>query len=115
MFFMYEEMVDLDNEIEFTLHEEVKGHYDTEIGKWVDGSVTSVQVRGVIIPLSNRELQYYEAGTYNSEDMKVYSKKDMTNGNKIEYNGDTYELQQKKFNRSFADFATYVAKKQVVT
>ena len=113
MYFTYEEMIDLDNEVEFTLFEKTEGHYDNETGKFFPGSEKQVPARGVITYLSERELQYYDAGTYTTEDMKVYSKKNMKNGQKIKFDGQSYEIQRKKFNKGFANFGTFIVKKQV--
>jgi len=115
MFFCYEEMVPLENEVEFTAYRQTEGYYDYENGGvWVEGDTSSISVYGVVHHLTEKELQYYEAGAYSTKDLKIYTKEDLKEGTEVEHNDSDYVLQRKKFNKTFADFGTYIAKKRVV-
>ena len=63
------------------------GHYDPHNGgQWVPGEGDKVPFRGVILPVSNKDLMREDIGTYGKNSQKVY-----TNGFSLEIGGKIYD------------------------
>jgi len=99
-------------QVEFTVPGD-SGHYD-DMGRWVPGSPPqTIRVVATILPMTARDLQYYEAGTYTSEDVKVIVEGhvDLPIGTQFVKDGVTYELRELRNYDEVAGLRRYVAKR----
>lgn len=83
-----------------------EGHYD-DYGEWIEGGETPVQTGGIVLPLSEDDLRYAEGGTYTTKDKKLYVTIPFTEGQKIEYKGDKYTIQNFKDYSEYSDIYIY--------
>ena len=82
--------------------EETPGYFDyTQGGVWVPGTVTETQIQGVILPLSDQELQFGGGGTYSTQDKKMYAYFNFKVGDKVKHRDDVYMVHGKK---DYSDF-----------
>lgn len=95
--------------VEFTIYEHDEGHY-SDNGKWVEGEVTPVTVQGIILPLSDDDLRYVPNGTYTEADRKIYTTRPLKAGQKMEYGGRNYTIQNFKDYSAYADVFIYIAR-----
>jgi hypothetical protein len=86
-----------------------EGSYEDD-GDWVEGGETPVQMYGVVLPLSEDDLQYAEAGAYQAKDKKVYTTQPLELNAEIEYKGDRYTIQNFKDYSEYADVYIYYAR-----
>lgn len=88
------------------------GYYD-DMGRWVPAEPTEVQAVATILPMTSIDLQYYEAGTYTSEDVKVIvdGSVDLPIGTRFEHGGNTYEIREARNYADVAGLRRYVAKR----
>lgn len=89
------------------------GHYDNR-GRWVPpGDPEQVRVVATILPMTSLDLQFYEGGTYTTEDVKVLvdGATDLPIGTTFEYGGATYEIREPRDYTRVADLRRYVAKR----
>lgn len=88
----------------FYLVTETDGGYDyTQGGIWVEGTITETVQEGAVVPLTADDLKYDENGTYTTQDKKVYSYANYTQGQKIKYLNKYYTIQQKS---GYSEFDT---------
>lgn len=87
---------------------DAKGHY--ERGEWINPSSIPVAAFGVIVPFSNDELRYTEAGTYSTKDRKLSTLEPLELGQEIAYKGILYTVEQYKDLEEFTDVFMYVAR-----
>lgn len=92
----------------FQKPEGANGHY--EAGEWVGVQPIAVPSFGVILPFSSDDLRYTEAGTYSTKDRKLFTIDPLEIGQKIEYKGIPYTVQQFKDYSDYADVFIYVAR-----
>ncbi|MED4715435.1 hypothetical protein [Bacillus badius] len=85
-----------------------EGHYEN--GDWIEPQPIPVPAFGVILPFSDDDLRYSEAGTYSTKDRKLYTIEPLKEGQKIEYKGIPYTVQQFKDYTDYADVFIYVAR-----
>jgi len=98
--------------VEFTVPG-VGGYYDDR-GRWVPGGPPqTVQAVATILPMTAYDLQYYEGGTYTTEDVKVIVEGhiDLPIGARFERAGATYELRELRNYDQVAGLRRYVAKR----
>lgn len=97
MIFDFEDLLSEFEQEELTAKVSIGGYYDYENGGvWVPGAETSTSFTGVVLPLTNEDLQYYEAGTFTTEDRKIYTTTQLTIGQKVQRNGLEYEVKEEK-------------------
>ena len=75
----------------FTWFTQAEGHYDTNTGKWIEGTETEVEVKGVVVPYQITT-QYQSGGTYLASDRQIYSLVKMPNKARIRYQGKLYTI-----------------------
>lgn len=95
--------------VPFTYIEKTDGYYN-DAGDWVEGGETPVPMEGIILPLSEDDLQYAEAGAYQAKDKKVYTTQPLQLNAEIEYKGDRYTIQNFKDYSEYADVYIYYAR-----
>ncbi|MDE3837933.1 hypothetical protein C0966_00730 [Bacillus methanolicus] len=95
-------------QVPFTYYEETEGHWE-EI-YYVKDDPTPVEMYGAILPLSEDDLQYAEAGTYSVKDRKIYTTQPLKLNSTIEYKGDKYTIQSFKDYSDYADVYIYLAR-----
>lgn len=89
------------------------GYYD-DMGRWVPGEPPkTVRAVATILPMTAYDLQFYEAGTYTSEDVKVIveGRVDLPLGTQFQRDGATYELRESRNYDRVANLRRYVAKR----
>ncbi|NMB25459.1 MAG: hypothetical protein GX986_08010 [Firmicutes bacterium] len=92
------------------------GYYD-DSGWWVPGDPLAGMVKtAAIFPLSAKELQFYEGGTYTTADVKVYISDDepIPIGTAFTYRGYGYEIREQRDYIPHAGVCIHVAKKMQV-
>ena len=89
------------------------GGYYNEKGRWVSEGRQDVSAIATILPLSATDLQFYEGGTYSTEDVKVFviGVALLPIGTRFERNGVTYEIREIQDYAEFADLRRYVGKR----
>ncbi|MEH6943390.1 hypothetical protein [Bacillus sp. JJ722] len=88
--------------VPFTYIKQSEGYW-TDSGDWVEGSKTPVSTGGIVLPLSEDDLKYSEAGTYSEKDKKVYVTTELKIGNTVLYKDDEYTIQN--FKDDYSDYA----------
>lgn len=96
-------------QVPFVACEESEGRW-ADNGDWIPGSKVSVNMVGIILPLSEDDLRYAEAGTYSEKDRKIYTTQPLKIGQKIEYKGIPYTIQNFKDYSDYADVFIYYAR-----
>ncbi|UQD52309.1 hypothetical protein C0971_10025 [Bacillus methanolicus] len=96
-------------QVPFTYYEEAEGYWNDE-GDYVKGEVTSIQMYGAILPLSEDDLQYAETGTYSVKDRKIYTTQPLKLNGIIEYKGERFTIQNFKDYSDYADVYVYLAR-----
>lgn len=89
------------------------GYYDRR-GRWIPPSEEEkITVVATILPLTSIDLQFYEGGTYTTEDVKVIvaGAVDLPIGTTFERGGVTYEIQEARDYAEVADLRRYVGKR----
>ena len=88
--------------VPFELHRKTDGKYVS--GRWEDGTVEVISMKGAIVPMSERKI-YHSGGTYTTEDRELYVSEelgfDLTSLNVV-YKGNTYTVET---SRNFEDYA----------
>jgi hypothetical protein len=105
------EFADFVNEfkVSFTAYVESEGHWN-DAGDWVEGGETPVSMVGILLPLTENDLQYAENGTYSVKDKKIYTTEQLELGQKVEYKGSSYTVQNFKDYSDYADVYIYFAR-----
>lgn len=81
--------------------------YWTDDGKWVPGGPKEISMSGIVLPLTEDDLQYTEAGTYSVKDKKIYVLSPLNEGQKINYKGDIFTIKNFKDYSDYADVYIY--------
>lgn len=90
----------------FSVSKKEEGHRVN--GKWVPGMADDEQLTGVILPLSNDDMQYIESGTYTKKEKKLYVVTPIALGSEVEYKGETYTIQAFKDLTEYTDVHIYL-------
>lgn len=77
-----------------------EGFWNDE-GDYVEEQELPRPMSGIVLPLSDDDLRYAEAGTFSKREKKVYTTIPLQEGRQVEYNGDRYTIQ------SFRDYSEY--------
>jgi hypothetical protein len=96
-------------EVPFVYIEKTDGHW-ADNGDWIEGGTTSIPMTGIILPLSEDDLQYAETGTYSVKDRKIYTTQPLELNGEIEYKGDRYTIQNFKDYSDYSDVYIYLAR-----
>lgn len=90
--------------------EETEGYYDQDQGgKWVPGEAKETIITpAAIVPLNKDDLVFDDAGTYNSDDRKIYCYKRLSKGAIVEHtNANGFKKQYKVLSDGdYSDFDT---------
>jgi hypothetical protein len=106
---VFKEMVE-ENSVPFIAHVESTGHY-ADNGDWISGEgPTTVEMDGIILPLSDDDLKYTEAGTYSIKNRKIITTQPLEFNQNIEYKGAVYTVQNFKDYSDYADVFIYFAR-----
>lgn len=92
--------------VPFIRYVSLEGHYNDE-GDWVPTVEVPEESGGIVLPLTEDDLQYSEAGTYSTKDKKLYVTSPFKEGQKIEYKGDKYTIQNFKDYSEYSDIYIY--------
>lgn len=95
----------------FRLVKEASGHFDK--GKWIEDESQEVEMRGAIVPLSDRKI-YGSGGTYTSQDRELYLSqplKGSLSDFKVVYKGNSYAIEDSRDFEDYADVAVYTLKR----
>lgn len=106
--FAFADFVD-EFKVPFVYIETSEGYWN-DAGDWVEGGETRTEMHGIVLPLSEDDLQYAEAGTYQAKDKKVYTTQPLQLNAEIEYKGDRYTIQNFKDYSEYADVYIYYAR-----
>ena len=88
-----------------------EGSYD-DGGDYIEGGEKEVIFEGAILPLSERDMQYLPEGTYNIEDMKLYTDEDLQSNTIIEtVKGVQYQIYGARKYDIISDFKRYFMKR----
>lgn len=87
-----------------------EGHYEPG-GKWVPPTTETIEAIGVFLPFTEDDLRYSDAGTYTTQDRKLFTLTKIKEGTKIEYKGDSYTVQGFKDYSDYADTYIYTARR----
>lgn len=93
--------------VPFVAISESEGDWSDD-GKWIPGGPTETPMKGIVLPLSEDDLQYAEAGTYSVKDKKIYTTQALEMGAEVEYKGDRYTIQNFKDYSEYADVYIYL-------
>lgn len=107
--FIFQDFV-LEYGVTFTVRDPNDGGYFADNGKWIEGSNEPIQVTGIVLPLSDDDLQFSENGTFTQNDRKLYTIQPLTEGWIMEYKGKTYTIQGSRDYSDYADVYTYYAR-----
>lgn len=89
------------------------GYYGDD-GRWVPGEPPrTVMAVATILPMTAYDLQFYEAGQFTTEDVKVIVEGhvDLPLGTQFQRDGATYELRELRNYDRVANIRRYVAKR----
>ena len=96
--------------VDFTLVQIQDGAYIS--GRWVAGGEVKTEMRGAIVPLSDRKV-YSSGGTYTSQDRQLFLTKPL-NGSlsafRVIHNKNTYAVEDGRNFEDYADVAVYTLK-----
>lgn len=89
-----------------------EGYYDDR-GRWVPAEPQEITAVATILPMTSMDLQFYEGGTYTTEDVKVIvaGAVDLPIGTTFERGGVTYEIREARDYAEVADLRRYVGKR----
>lgn len=90
----------------FSVRDKKDGQYIN--GKWVPAMEQEKQLKGIILPLSNDDMQYIESGTYTKKEKKLYVVTPLVLGTEAEYKGDKYTIQAFKDLTEYTDVHIYL-------
>lgn len=93
--------------VTFTFRQPQEGHYDA--GKWVAGEPIERELRGAIIPMSERKI-YSSGGTYTTKDRQLYLLKPLEGalkGAEVVYKQNVYSVEESTDYSDYADVAVY--------
>ena len=86
------------------------GSYNNS-GKWASGTPVIIISRGVILPLTEKDLQYDINGTYTESHYKLYTTEELENSQIITHNLLNYEIQEQDDRLSFANYRKYIIRR----
>ena len=92
--------------VPFVAIAESEGSWSND-GVWMPGGTTETPMEGIVLPLTEDDLKYAEAGTYSVKDKKIYTTQALEMGSKVEYKGDRYTIQNFKDYSEYADVFIY--------
>jgi hypothetical protein len=95
--------------VPFTAYVTTEGYWE-DSGDWIPGREEPIAMVGIMLPLTQNDLKYAENGTYSVKDKKIYTTETLSIGQKVEYKGDKYTIQNFKDYSDYADVFIYFAR-----
>ena len=95
--------------VTFCLHKSQGGYVS---GKWEEGGELVKEMRGAIVPMSDRKI-YGSGGTYTSQDRELYVSEPLEGSLsdvKVVYKDNTYAVEEGRNFEDYADAAVYTLK-----
>jgi hypothetical protein len=92
--------------VPFSAFSQTEGYW-TDDGKWVPGETQEVPMSGIVLPLTEDDLKYTEAGSYTVKNKKIYVLEQLKEGQEIKYKDDNYTIQNFKDYSDYADVYIY--------
>lgn len=87
-------------------------------GQWIESlpadGIKPKRISGIVVPLSNEDLQFDQSGTYTQEDRKVYLRIPdiLDKGDEVEFKGKRYRVMRKRdYQEVYADFNMYICQR----
>lgn len=93
----------------FTWLQQTEGHYDTDTGKWIEGTETETEVQGVVVPYPITT-QYQSGGTFLESDRQIFTLFKMPNKSKIRYQDKLYTITDSTTYIQYAQCYIYMAR-----
>jgi len=107
--FLFSDFIDEFKVTFVAANEQTEGHYDDN-GDYIPGANIPVLMDGILLPLTENDLKYSEAGTYSTQDKKIYTLEPLEIGQTINYKGVDYTIQSFKDYSDYADVYVYYAR-----
>ena len=82
-----------------------------ENGKYVKGSEVRTDFKGVLLPLTEKDLKYVESGTYTTSDYKLYCEVDFETNEQIEYLSKVWTIQEPRDYLEMGSFRRYIVRR----
>lgn len=96
-------------EVPFIYFGHSEGFWNDE-GDYIESKDDAIPMSGIVLPLSENDLKYAEAGTFSQKEKKLYTVVPLEEGRLIEYKGDMYTIQSFKDYSEYADVYIYLAR-----
>lgn len=90
----------------------IPGEAGYDAGKYIQGPPQKKEIRGAIIPLPERKI-YQPGGNFTEKDRHLFLKTPLDcplEGAKVEYQRNTYSIEEETDHTDYADIAVYVLK-----
>lgn len=95
-------------QVSFIYHGHQEGYWDGP--DYIEAKDEPVPMTGIVLPLTENDLKYAEAGTYSQKEKKLYTVLPLEEGRLVEYKGDEYTIQAFKDYSEYADVYIYLAR-----
>lgn len=96
-------------QVPFTYFGHTEGYWDNN-GDYIEPKDEPIPMTGIVLPLTENDLKYAEAGTYSQKEKKLYTVLPLEEGRLIDYKGDAYTIQAFKDYSEYADVYIYLAR-----
>ncbi|MEK5070507.1 hypothetical protein [Sporosarcina sp. FSL K6-1508] len=96
-------------QVPFVYFNHQEGYWNDE-GDYIEEKDEPIPMTGIVLPLTENDLKYAEAGTYSQKEKKLYTVDPLEEGRLIEYKGDKYTIQAFKDYTDYADVYIYLAR-----
>lgn len=94
-------------QVPFVYFDHQEGYWNHE-GDYIEEKDEPIPMTGIVLPLTENDLKYAEAGTYSQKEKKVYTTVPLQEGREVEYKGDKYTIQSFKDYSEYADVFIYL-------
>lgn len=92
--------------IPFIVHRKDNGSHVN--GKWTQSTAATVELTGIILPLSVDDLKYDESGTYSTKERKLFVTEPLAIETIVIYKGNRYIIQNFKDLTDYTDVHIYL-------
>lgn len=102
---LFKEAID-SNSVPFTAFVGAEGHFDD--GEWIPPTTLPINMTGVILPLTNDELNFAENGVYTTKEKKLLTVTPLSEGMKVLYKENNYTVEAFKDYSDYTDVLIYL-------